>query len=870
MAKDLATQLAELEQRAQAGDAPAPSMDDADKYYRSQGLVPNAEGTMYEKPPSETPAPSTGFNFGVSSAQAQGLGNESPLQPIPESSPDPSALAGRLSELEARTLKLDQPKAETTPQQTAYNQEYQDVGVIQKSIAGFNRTFAYALGVPPEVANELMHYVGLGMWDPYQAKAPIYIAERMKELGMAVDLAEPAARTFASRVGSETFKNVATTGALIQAGGKMVEAGKTMASPMMEKIGEIFASNPKLALFLTPPTSAGATYGEDVGGLPGAIVGGMAGAMAGSGIAAGARKVGRGVVSAATGVADKVMGKSSLPGPALRDPGAEPAYAHTFAENQVEAQKMQMATALKDAVDSIPRTGTAAQVQARTRELMDKAEKTAARIEGTFWQQVPQTAQVPMSQVRRDASALQRELSETPSQSPDTFLERLKDLATPKRDPETGRMMKALPTVKRMRDFVAEVRLARKREEGLESQGITPNYGLVRNYNRVEEIVHKAIEDALPGDVSIQQARRVSTIYHDLFSRGGVADVMARRSRGDNSVPPGTTVEELMDKFNGLDELLNIRNTLTYVRKPGGAGFAVSKDERKNLQEMVTEAENSIRAMFREHVDEHGIENATKFIDKHNGSIKALARVHAELTYVGEQMKAVMAQEKLFRTSALNRYIKADSEKAIDKVWLGQNPAKEAQELVGTFSKDADALAGFKAGIIDRFLKTAKNDPAKAKELLFSSRYGDLMRGTLDASEYSRLQKIVEVTYRLHSGDEKLLRHSLLPGATIMARLIGASIGRQMSHITGGSGTLQGPSIMSNAFKKSVEKVFRSTDPGEMLTNAVLDPKWERLLLTREPTTTAGARSLMTQMRRTSGVIEGLRQGMLGNGDEEN
>lgn len=866
MADDLQTQLSDLEKRTREINIQPTSQKNMDEF--GPTWDPSAEGISNTSTPKAMPSLSDGpvVDQTVTGTPTNETVKEQPVS----QSVDPASLEGQLSSLADRTAKLDAAPQETLPQQTQYNQEYQDVNKISQGIAGFNRQFAYVLGVPPEAANELLNFIGLGLWDPYMGKAPQYIAERMKEMGIAVDLAEPAARTFASRVGSETFKNVATTAALLNAAPRMMQAGKDIGSNVLEKIGEMFKANPKLSLFLTPFESAGAVVGEDIGGVPGAVVGGVAGGMVGGGTAAIGRKAGRGIVSATESVMNTVTGKPfKTPGPALRDPTAEPQYTHTFAENQVEAEKMQMATALKDAVDSIPRTGTSQQVQTRTRELMDKAEKTAARIESTFWDRVPQTTQVPVSQLRKDATALQKELSDTPSQAPTEFLERLKELSSPKRDPDTGRMMKALPTVKRLRDFRAEVRLARKREEGLENQGITPNYGLVRNYNKVENLIDDAIEAALPGDVTIPQARRVSTIYHDLFSRGGVADVLARRARGDNSIPPGTTVEELMSRFGGIEELLAIRDKLVYVRKPGGAGFAVSPDERKNLQGMVTEAENSVRAMFRQYADENGIENAPKFIDKHNTTIKALGKVHAELTQVGEEIKAVMAQEKVFRNSALNRYIASDSEKAIDKVWTGPNPAKTAKELVSTFQKDPDAIGGFKAGIIDRFLKTVKNDPNKARDLLFSSRYGDLMRNTLDPSEYSRLQKIVEVTYRIHGGDEKILRHSMLPGATIMARLIGASVGRQMSHITGGSGTLQGPSIMSNAFKQSIEKVFRSTDPGEMLTNAVLDPKWERLLLTREPTTTHQARRLMIQMRRTAGAIEGLRQGMLGNGDKE-
>lgn len=750
-------------------------------------------------------------------------------------------LTSQLDALEAKTRDSLDP--EFTPQ----------VGAMQQYIRQFNGEFAKTLGVIPEAANEILSFIGLGLWDPYKGQAPKYIAERMNAMGIDTAMATEKAKTFAAQFGQNTFTGLAQTAAMVAAAPSLAKQGISVVS----EIAKSLAKNPKLALFAEIPAAAGATYGERNGGALGAVAGGMAGAMAGTGVVAGAAKVGRGVA----GMASKLnpFGAKTPPlGDPLIDPSFDRSVAKVFAEQQVEGAKLGMTTALESAVRSIPSKGTPEQVQAATRTMMEKAEKAAARIESDFWKQVPLKAPVPMSPVRQGIISMEKEFADTPSQYPAELAEKFKELATPKRDPETGRMMKALPTVQRVRDMIGEVRLARKREEGLERQGMTPNYGLIRGYHMLEQIGHDAIERALPGDVSIQQARRVSTLYNDLFTRGGIADVMARRSRGDMSVPPGETVETLMKKFDGIQELLDVRNKLAYVRAPGGRSFALGKEERANVQAMVKEAEDSVRSMFREIADADPAKGAKWFAAREK-DIRPMARVHAELSAATSEINAIQQQEKIFKTSALARFAQADTDKAINAVWLHKDPAGQARELMKTFKGNPDALEGLQQGLLNKFFTVTKGDPLKSKEVLFTPRHKDLLSTILDPSQMSRLEKITDITARLAAGDEKLLRHALLPGATLAGRIIGAQAGRQLSHILGGS-NIQTPGIVSQAFRRGVERALRTMEPQQMLINAVLDPKMEKLLYSRTPHTTKEARELVRTMRRTVGAIEGVRQ----------
>jgi hypothetical protein len=725
----------------------------------------------------------------------------------------------------------------------------QSMGPFLDYVAGINHQMVKALSLPNEAIDEIMGAVGLGPGANGQYSK--HTEALLKKWGIQSYELD----NFANKVGRETFNGVATATALMAAAPTMAaNTGTNVVSVVTRELGKLLSSNRTLQVISELGAAPGAEYGRQEGGTLGGFAGALGGALGASTVAGVTGKVAKGAVN----LGAKALGLGKKPAPAypesIVDPYADPANARVFAQNQLEGDKLKMEAAAQSAIASINRSGTDSQAQTQVRNSIDAAEEIGNRIVKSFWERTPQTERIPMNGIRDQLRQMAVELKDTPSSTPTDFMEKLSTLTQPMRDPATGRMVKSLPTVKRLRDERGSIRRARLEEQAK----VAPNDGLIRNYNRLESMIDDAITTALPDDVTVQQARNMSIKYHDIFSRGPIADMFARRKRGDMSVQPGQTMDNLMGKFGGLDSLLEISGKLTKQTAPwsgiGPPPLATTAGERGVLNQSVIDAENSIRTMFRESTDAGGAEGGIKFFRKNESTIKPLARVYAELQSVTDRLVDNLEAQKVIQKSALAKFTQQEPQYAIRQIYTSPDPAAKVKELIGTLGKNDDALAGFRNGLVDHVLTQAKGDGLKMKEILSTPRYQDMLREALTTEQYARLNRVVDIAFRIGRGDEKDLRKAFMPSATIISRIIGAAIGRKMTN------TLQGPAIISRAFQKSAERWLRITPPNDLMVKAIEDPRWESLLLMREPRSTREMRAIAHRVRRVVAYTEAMRQ----------
>jgi len=725
-------------------------------------------------------------------------------------------------------------------------------------LRGANKAIATGISAPLEVSNDALGLVGMGIFKP--GAATELVRQDFEALGISTRPLEG----LSGEIGYENVKGLAQLSMFMAAAPRLAaQTGYSTAAYVTRNIGDILRANPGLNAIIDVGASTGGAIGKDLTGselaaIPGAVIGGMGA----SGAVSLTKATGRGLVAGGRGVVSYIKGTASQPpGTALRDPYADPARTRVFAQDQIEGATQKLETAIQGAINDVPTTGSPQQVQARVRDLLARAERIGNRVVSDFWERTPLDNPVPMTGIRQEVTALQRELRDTPSVSPEqrgNFLSRLHELSMPTRG-DDGRMVPSLPTIRRLRDFRGEIRRARLTEEGQARSGLPVNEGLVRNYNRLESIIDDNIQRAVPTDVTIQQARAMSIKYNDIFSRGALSEVLARRQRGDDLVPPGQSVEYLMSRFGGLREIVDARDKLVYTRAPDGQNFAVTAAEHQELQQLTREAENSIRSMFRDAAATKGPEGAAQFVRRNEAAIRPLARVHAELEQSGNALTHLMQQEKIYKQSALTRFAQEDAQRAIQRIWNAGDPKGTAKTLMQTFKNDQDALEGLRGGVLDELRIRSRGDAILMKNIVSTPRVNDMLSEILSPDQFARMNKLISITNRIANGDEKLIRHMFKSPALIAARVIGAGMGHQVSRVTGG-GAIQAAAIGANTFKQVMEKVFKSTDPGTMLNYAILDPKWEKIILSREPHSSASGRELVTKMRRIVSHLEGFRQ----------
>src|SRR5262249_19236305 len=129
------------------------------------------------------------------------------------------------------------------------------------------------------------------------------------------------------------------------------------------------------------------------------------------------------------------------------------------------------------------------------------------------------------------------------------------------------------PTIQEMLNLRRDIAMARKNELRAEQRGEEVNRVHAANLAKLEVLINKN----MPSSPELDQAKEISTLYHNLFTRTNLYDVLARGKRGMDKVPTQDTVDYLMNKYTnegepGLKDLLEMtRNKQMWQRMPGQA-----------------------------------------------------------------------------------------------------------------------------------------------------------------------------------------------------------------------------------------------------------------------------------------------------------
>lgn len=735
--------------------------------------------------------------------------------------------------------------------------------------AGFNKDLARVVALPEEVTARGLALLGV---DYMQHGSPTQrTIDALNNMGIPAYEVD----NLANKMGQDALPALATYAAMqISAPYMAANTGTGVVSHMAKSIGEWAIQHPVVGLWLGQTSSMGGTaVKEKVSSNPIAVLGGeLAGGLVGSGAARASTKAG-GAVARVAGkgvnwLADNLPGLPTNFGNAIKkynplyqppniasDAVARPGVGiHTiqnFADNQVEGLKMQMVDAIDRAISSVPQKGNSA-IQSRiAHSNLQEAEKISNRIVSEAWAKTPMMTRIPVSDMRKDIYALANELAQGAAGArPIKLMREGLGLSSPIRDPNTGQMVKASPTIKRLRGYIADIR----HEIVAEQASDAPRDLYIRNLNRLRDIVEDNISNAIPRDTSIAQARAASLHHHNMFSRGPIADILSKRGRGDFVVNPAESVDRLINTEGGLQA---VRDMISSVK----SNRLTSGDEKRILDELTKNIEATIRNGFREAAQSGGPLDAVKYANNNAYGIRAMAKVAAEMQLAAGKVKTAMDVKTTIEKSALARFAQTDPEKAVANIFAQKNPAEVARQLIRNFKGDPDALAGLRNAVVGELMfNRARSDPMKMRELLNSTRMGDLMQEVLSPDQWRRMNRIVNDSIRMTSGEDKGFRASTVGRFSILARIMGAQVGRVVNRASGGGGTIQIPGIFAAQGSKLAERIMKVTSPQDLMVNAILDPQWEHMLYSRLPISTKEMRAAALSYRRLYSVLDTQRQ----------
>jgi len=737
--------------------------------------------------------------------------------------------------------------------------------------AGFNISLAKALSLPRETVERGLGLLGL---DFMQYGSPQQnTIDALNRMGIPAYEVE----NLANKIGRGALPAVATWTAMQLAAPSMAaNQGVGTAGYLMREMGQWAMKHPVLGFWLGQSSQAGGKVATHAFGdnpaieFAGEIAGGATPGMVkfGASKIPGVRLAGKAVGAGVDAIADVLptplsnaikkynpLYKQAPPAGAttpLIDEGADANRIQNFAKDQILAAQTYQDKAIENAINSIPSVGTPAQVQTRTHNLLEQAEKISKRIVSGFWDRVPLRTKIDVGDLRKPIGDIKRELADSDNVRPDDMIDKIWNLVKLRQDPTTGQIT-APPkqTVQKFRDLQSQIGTAITEERARDA----PREGMVRNLARLSEMIDDHIAAMLPNNTTIEQARQMSKRHNDLFSRGPINDILSKRRTGDFRVPVADSVDTLLQKTDGLAALKAVQEGVSsYPRIPTtrflpaaqrGRLVATTPQEDAQLQELVRSAEDSIRASFRE-AAEAGPQKAVAYSQKNEEAIKALANVAGELNWAAQKVSVALAEQKSIRASALARFAETSPEKAVQNIFAQKDPAGVARQLMVSFRGDPDALEGLRNQILNELIfNKAKTNPNVIQKMMQEPRIQNLLEATLSNDQWNRLKKMVDTAVRVGVEDETGFRSLLKAPFRTAGRIAGAMIGRRIA-----PGTLQGPSIFSRSFGSYMEQTLGGTEPRDLLAQAVLDPHWERLLYSRIPTTTRDMKIARDNYRR--------------------
>jgi len=274
---------------------------------------------------------------------------------------------------------------------------------------------------------------------------------------------------------------------------------------------------------------------------------------------------------------------------------------------------------------------------------------------------------------------------------------------------------------------------------------------------------------------------------------------------------------------------------------------------------------NAVRASYRAAAEQGG-PNAQAFLRKHESAINSLGDEAIKLQGLTDQLVAAEAAKLGAQKGTLARFAAADPQVGIRRVFTSANPAETAGEIITKFQKalDVDALKGFQREVLAELFRRDNYSAVSLKSDLESARNLRLIKSLqLPDSVSKRLGEIIDMAAKVETGD------LLVPGVTIptlgpvlglVTRFIGAGLGRDVVAFTGKPATIQQTAAAATFSKAFVHRLLGKLDPADAFALAVTNPAFEKIMLTRAPTTTKEFKAFSSQIRVFLGTEATLRK----------
>lgn len=748
-----------------------------------------------------------------------------------------------------------------------------DEGVIswlaeggQDIAAAFNEKLAETLGLGLSTSGRMMDPTGVTQqiiqmaFPEFDLDDPDSVSRGIKNAAGKLGIDTDAGDTLAARMGRDLFNataivagfmmggpagSAALTGAAGSGTGVMASlarGGGELINTALRFPGTFAAGEVGAAMTAAPTGELVAnTLGEEyrtVGEIGGAVVGGGAGgptiarnagrAVGGAvglpvGLAADAA-IGLpgpiGVVGATTGakvgrnVANRMLTAGTTPKDALRPVTSDVAAARDFAQEAIAGDMELADQAVRQAISKVGGINDpmkkAEALRGSVRLAYARSQKEANRL----WAKVDKTKLVPVNRLRHYARTITDQFREFGAENiPGDIIEKVNRLGPT--EVLGGRTVRG--------DHASIGNLLQIRES-ISTQLREPHLPdtLRRNLLNIDRAIVNTIRKTYPNDKSMETASQYSLWLHNRFSRGPLGEFTGRSSRNSGFMTePERQALRLIESEQGAQQLADASQLV-----PSIAGQARQMVQAE-FQRMAADAQAIPDPKLRQ----VAIRKAHQWLGSPETRrfMRAYPQAKADLDAANMDLGAALDTQTRVNDSFLLKFSEKGPQEAVDSLWTGTGKLDRAREITSALMGDDSgrALQGLRTGMIDRLVQQSGTNPTRMKAILGQKDLRQAFTEVLGMDKMKRLDKLIDAAEQVNKGVTKGIGTRI---NTRLARIFGA---RGASLL--GAKTIQGTAAGADISNFIFDAVASGPLPGKLFSMAVLDPKWERFLLSQIP-----------------------------------
>ncbi len=684
----------------------------------------------------------------------------------------------------------------------------------RRFLRGVNREIATLIGAPVEIVDQVLRQVGTSLLDK-----PGDAIKAVQKGFAAVGIDASAADTFFDNIGRSFLQ-----GTLLLFGGAV--AAPTLATitkpsavtKVVTDLTKAIVSRPGVAVAAEAGGSAGAEVAMAVTPDPFKPVAGLAGGAAGGMGAGGLGALRRGTPP----------GLPAKDAPSIR-PQGNPEEARSLVTQRFTRRMGKLNDLIDRTIDRFARLDPDDVSEAGVREI-GAAQKTARGMEGELWKGVPDRIKIDFDE---SGSLMADLIKNTPQAQRADIPTIARQILVKKR----GRVAITKTSAKELQGLRSKLlEIARN-----SSSGPTPRRNKSRIAYELAEAIKNDINAANVGDDAFNAARAFSKRYNDTFTRGPIGRITRLSPEGGEATSAKIAMQRLL-------------------RDPEGPGAIRKLSEQPEFgrRGVIVEAENALRADFGQKAAAGG--KAVSLSGKRR-EFREFEEVAKEIVEANDLIRRTLARQKDLETGAMAKFSADDPQKGAARLIGSRDPAGDARKLVSSVKGDPAALEGLRTAVIEELWRGSGGNVQGFARVIAQPKVERLLAEVLSPEDLGRLDRITQAASDISGRQQGIVRTVLTGVARAASRIGGAQVGGQLAKATGG-GTVQTPGIVARASAQTFDRLFVAIPAEELLARAIVDSKWERLILRRAPKDLAEVRTLLKDMRRLLGAEAGVRAGL--------